>query len=137
MSGLFYGEVGSRVIAFTDDLTQVTGESTEDVLLEVEYHSIFPAGAAGDVILRELTPIVSTDNGATYRVTPVVDGVRQTPQEVVVVGAVTQPASVYPTNTDTVRGSRISAVIEQVAPRTGSFAVEDCGFAIAVLRRTP
>ncbi len=135
---MYYGEAeGPRVIALTGDLTQVTADDTEDVLLSVEYHSVWPAGAAGDVILRELSPVVRTNNGATYRVTPIVDDVRQTAVEITVVGAVTQPTAVYPSNTDQVRGSRIGCLIEQLAPRTGDFEVIDCGWAAIILRRTP
>lgn len=138
MPNLFYGEAdGARVIALSNDLTQVTEDGTEEVLMAVEYHELWPAGSAGDVILRELTPIVRTNNGATYRVTPIVDGVVQTPQAVTVTGAVTQPASIYPLNSDTVRGSRISALVEQVEPRTGDFELIDVGYALVVIRRTP
>jgi hypothetical protein len=138
MPSVFYGEQdGPRVIGLSNDLTQVTEISTEDVLLTVEYHEVWPAGSAGDAVLRELTPIVRTNNGATYRVTPIVDGVRQTPQEFTVVGAAIQPQSVYPTNTDQVRGSRFGVLVEQLSPRTGDFEVIDVGYAIAVLRRTP
>lgn len=135
---VFYGELdGPRVIALSNDLTQVTADGTEDVLLLVEWHPMWPAGSAGDSILRELTPIVRTNNGATYRVTPIVDGIPQTPQTVVVTGAATRPAAVYPTNSDTVRGTQFAVIIEQVAPRTGDFEVIDCGFALLTLRSSP
>lgn len=138
MPSVYYGEAsGPRVIALSNDLTQVTASGTEDVLLSVEWHPMYPAGSAGESILRELTPIVRCNNGATYRVTPIVDDVRQTPQTVVVVGAVTQATGVYPTNTDQVRGSRFAVLIEQVAPRTGDFEVIDCGFALLTLRTSP
>lgn len=135
---LFYGEAaGARVIALSGDLTQVTVDGTEDVLLGVQWHDWWVAGSAGDAILREMTAIVKTNNGATYTVTPYVDGVPQTTQTVVVTGAVTQPTAVYPLNTDTVRGSRFAVLVQQVAPRTGDFEIIDVGIAYYPLRRTP
>lgn len=138
MPTVYYGEAaGPRVIALTTDVQQVTAEGTEDVLLSVLFHSLWPAGSAGDVILRELTPVVRTNNGAVYDVTPLIDDVPQTTQRVTVVGAVTQPTPVYPTNDDVVRGSRIGVRIDQVSPRVGDFELIDVGYTIVVLRRSP
>lgn len=138
MPTIYYGEAdGPRVVALSNDLTQVTADGTEDVLMSVEWHPTWVAGSAGEAILRELTPVVRCSNGASYRVTPIVDEVVQTPQTVTVTGAVTAPASIYPTNTDQVRGSRFSVLIEQIEPRTGDFEVIDTGYTVVVIRRTP
>lgn len=134
---LFYGEVGSRVMAFSDELTQVTALSTESVLLTVQYHPLWIAGAAGEFVLRELTPIVRFSNGCTFDVTPYVDDEPQTTQRVALAGAGTVPSSIYPSNSDRVRGSRLGVLVQQVGPRTGDFEVVDVGYAVIVLRRSP
>lgn len=135
---LYYGEFnGPRIIALTDDLTQVTADSTEDVLLAVYYHDLWLEGSAGDFILRELTPVVRITNGGVFDITYYLDEVPQGTQRITLQGSGTIPTKVYPSNADQVRGSRLSVLIEQVAPRTGDFEVVDVGYGVLELRKSP
>lgn len=139
MSTVVYagGDGLGRVLRWSDDLTQTTDASTEDVLFDIETQDAWPAGTAGDFVLREVALTLKTDNGVTLDVLTKVDDVINPTQSVTLIGAGVQTVQVWPANTDTVRGARLRMRLTQTAPNTGRVEVMDLSYTAALIRESP
>lgn len=134
---LYIGEsAGARVIEMGTGRTDATSASTTGVLLDLETHEMFPAGASGDVVFRGVAVTVRHDSGFQIGVTPYVDGSALAEQ------TFSYPAPSSGEMTETVqafiaaRGAGVRVRVRQTAA-TGMVEIKDVASEHAVLRAAP